>query len=96
MLSLGKCESNDNWVLKDEFNWPDVLLDLDWSSNHPNLICMGSGDGHVLLYNTVNHNLCSHARLEHSKEVSSVAWNASNDRILSSSWDGTIKIVSRE
>lgn len=63
---------------------------------HENQAVVGSGDGSVKLFDISLDQYPIQSWQEHRREVYSVAWNlVAKDTIASSSWDGTIKIVSR-
>lgn len=77
------------------FNWSDALFDVSFVETDPSLIVCASGDGSIILWQLNNANssplLCLR---EHQREVWCVHWSESrsNDALLSSSADGTIKL----
>jgi peroxin-7 len=76
------------------FDTQDALYDTAWSESHENQIVAGSGDGSVKLFDISLSQFPVQSWQEHSREVYSVSWNlVSKDTFVSSSWDGTIKIV---
>lgn len=57
---------------------------------------MSCGDGSVKLFDISVNEFPVRSWQEHKREVFSVYWNlVTKDTFASSSWDGTIKIVSR-
>lgn len=77
------------------FDTQDSLYDTAWSEIHENQIVVACGDGSVKLFDISLENYPVQSWQEHNREVYSVSWNlVSKDTFASSSWDGTIKIVS--
>lgn len=61
---------------------------------HENQLLAACGDGSVKLFDTSADNFPIQNFHEHKREVYAVSWNQiTKDTFLSSSWDGTIKIV---
>lgn len=77
------------------FNWSDALFDVSFVETDPSLIVCGSGDGSIIVWN-LNNNQSTPvvSRREHQREVWCVHWSESrsNDALLSTSADGTIKL----
>ncbi len=77
------------------FNWSDALFDVSFVETDPSLIVSASGDGSILVWRLNNNNSSPLFSLkEHQREVWCVHWSESrsNDALLSSSADGTIKL----
>ncbi|TRY76407.1 hypothetical protein TCAL_00036 [Tigriopus californicus] len=92
-LSVGKYESNNKWTLRDDFSWPDVLLDLAWNPKDPELILIGSGDGYVLWDPEVMHQSSLSTFLGHSELVHESSWSQDhNSTFASCSSDGSALI----
>jgi peroxin-7 len=84
--------SNHN---KLSFNWSDAIFDVSFVETDPSLIVSASGDGSILIWQLNNTNSSPLLSLrEHTREVWCVHWSESrsNDALLSSSADGTIKL----
>lgn len=75
------------------FNWPDALFDVSFVETDPSLIICGSGDGSIIVWK-LNNSLPLLSLKEHQREVWCVHWSESrsNDALLSTSADGTIKL----
>jgi peroxin-7 len=77
------------------YDTQDAIYDTAWSEAHENQIVVGCGDGSVKLFDAALDDFPVQSWQEHNREVYAVSWNlVSKDTFLSSSWDGTIKIVS--
>ncbi|CAF1047800.1 unnamed protein product [Adineta steineri] len=77
------------------FNWSDALFDVSFVETDPSLIVTGSGDGSILIWKLNHTNSSPFVSLrEHNREVWCVHWSESrsNDALLSTSADGTIKL----
>lgn len=73
-------------------NTPDAIYDCSWSETNANVIALACANGDILLHDYAN-NTTKPFKKEHLKESSCVDWNlVDRDQILSTSWDGTIKI----
>ena len=76
------------------FDTQDSLYDTAWSEGHENQIVVACGDGSVKLFDISLNEFPVQSWQEHNREVYAVSWNlVSKDTFVSSSWDGTIKIV---
>jgi len=77
------------------YDTQDSVYDTAWSEAHERQIVVASGDGSVKLFDITLDEFPVQSWQEHKREVYSVSWNlVSKDTFASSSWDGTIKIVS--
>ncbi|KAL9602232.1 MAG: hypothetical protein Q9219_001956 [cf. Caloplaca sp. 3 TL-2023] len=77
------------------FDTQDSLYDLCWSEAHENQCVVATGDGSVKLFDIGLDEFPVQSWQEHKREVYAVHWNlVAKDTFCSSSWDGTIKIVS--
>lgn len=76
------------------FDTNDALYDLAWSELNENQLLAAAGDGALRLFDLA---VDAHPVMiyhEHKREAFSVAWNqTAKDTFVSSSWDGTVKIV---
>jgi peroxin-7 len=78
------------------FETQDSLFDVSWSEDHENQLVVGSGDGSVKLFDIGVDEFPVAQWKEHKREVFSVAWNlVGKDTFASSSWDGTVRVVSQ-
>lgn len=79
------------------YQWPgDGLLDVTWSELSAHIVWLGTGDGHLLVYDL------SDSRQEpiivfkgHQKDVYSLDWNqvrTDSPKVLTCSWDKSIKV----
>ena len=76
------------------FNTQDSAYDTAWSELNENHLVVACGDGSVKMYDMAGSELAVQDWKEHSREVYAVSWNmVSKDSFVSSSWDGTIKLV---
>lgn len=77
------------------YNTPDALYDVAWAENCETQLLTACGDGSVKLFDTKSQGEDPVSEWnEHGREVYSVAYNLiTKDTFVSSSWDGTIKIV---
>ncbi|KAK6591653.1 WD repeat domain-containing protein [Botrytis cinerea] len=77
------------------FDTQDSIYDLSWSESNENQVAVACGDGSVKLFDTAIPEPFPVANFhEHGREVFAVHWNlVSKDTFVSSSWDGTIKLV---
>lgn len=68
---------------------------MSWSESNENQVAVACGDGSVKLFDTAIPEPFPVANFhEHGREVFAVHWNlVSKDTFVSSSWDGTIKLV---
>jgi WD40 repeat protein len=77
------------------FLWSDALFDITFVEDDPSLIVSAGADGAVLVW-SVNSNRTTPISClrEHQREVWCVHWSESrsNDALLSTSADGTIKL----
>jgi WD40 repeat protein len=77
------------------FPWSDALFDVSFVETDPSLMVCAGGDGSILVWalatNSSSPLLCLR---EHQREVWCVHWseNRSDDALLSTSADGTIKL----
>jgi WD40 repeat protein len=79
------------------FDTNDALYDLAWSEINENQLIAAGGDGSLKLFDLGVDEFPVMNFHEHKRETFAVAWNpVSKDTFLSSSWDGTVKIVSRQ
>lgn len=93
LLALGPPPLGSLPVLR--FETQDTLYDVSWSENHENQAVVGCGDGSVKLYDITVNDFPVQNWKEHNREVFSVSWNlVTKDTFCSSSWDGTVKVVS--
>ncbi len=81
------------------FNWSDALFDVSFVETDPSLIVCASGDGSIIVWKLNNNNNNNNSSplfslKEHQREVWCVHWSESrsNDALLSTSADGTIKL----
>jgi len=77
------------------FNWSDALFDVSFVETDPSLIVSASGDGSIIVWKLNKNNSSPLLSLrEHKREVWCVHWSESrsNDALLSTSADGTIKL----
>ena len=76
------------------FDTQDSLYDLSWSETHENQVLVAAGDGSIKLFDIGLDEFPVGSWKEHNREVFAVHWNlVGKDTFCSSSWDGTIKIV---
>lgn len=76
------------------FDTNDSLYDLAWSEINENQLIVACGDGSLKLFDLGVNDFPVMNFHEHKRETFSVAWNpVTKDTFLSSSWDGTVKIV---
>lgn len=89
-----------DWILL--FTWrrydtQDSLYDTTWSEAHENQIVVACGDGSVKLFDIGVNDFPVRSWQEHNREVYAVSWNlVAKDTFVSSSWDGTVKLVSKD
>ena len=77
------------------FDTNDALYDLAWSEINENQLVVATGDGSLKLFDLSAGDFPVMNFHEHKREAFSVCWNPiAKDSFLSSSWDGTVKIVS--
>ena len=80
--------------MTNRFDTNDALYDTAWSETNDNQLIAACGDGSILLYDVNVEKYPVTTWKEHSREVYSVNWNlVTKDSFVSSSWDGTIKMV---
>lgn len=78
------------------FDTNDALYDLSWSEINENQMVVACGDGSIKLFDLNANDFPIMNFHEHKRETFSVCWNpVTKDNFLSSSWDGTVKIVSQ-
>ncbi|KAL8399896.1 hypothetical protein RB594_000346 [Gaeumannomyces avenae] len=77
------------------FDTNDAQYDLAWSELNENQLIVACGDGSIKLFDLGVNEFPVMNFHEHKRETFSVCWNpVTKDTFLSSSWDGTVKIVS--
>lgn len=78
----------------DRFDTNDALYDLAWSEINENQLITACGDGSLKLFDLGVNEFPVMNFHEHKRETFSVCWNpVSKDTFISSSWDGTVKLV---
>lgn len=78
----------------DRYDTNDALYDLAWSEINENQVLAACGDGSIKLFDLGVDNYPVMNYHEHKRETFSVFWNqTTKDTFVSSSWDGTVKIV---
>ena len=76
------------------FDTNDALYDLAWSEINENQLIVACGDGSLKLFDIGVDEFPVMNFHEHKRETFSVAWSpVTKDTFISSSWDGTVKIV---
>jgi peroxin-7 len=81
--------------LSPSFDTNDALYDLAWSELNENQLLAACGDGSIKLFDLGVDTYPVMNYHEHKRETFSVFWNqTTKDTFVSSSWDGTVKIVS--
>jgi peroxin-7 len=76
------------------FDTNDALYDLAWSEINENQLVVACGDGSLKLFDLGVNDFPVMNFHEHKRETFSVNWNpVSKDTFISSSWDGTVKLV---
>lgn len=72
------------------------MYDLAWDETNETQLVVACGDGSVKMYNTSSAQAFPVAEWqEHNREVYAVGFNLiTKDSFVSSSWDGTVKVVS--
>jgi peroxin-7 len=76
------------------FDTNDALYDLAWSEINENQLIVACGDGSMKLFDLGVDEFPVMNFHEHKRETFSVCWNpVSKDTFISSSWDGTVKLV---
>lgn len=76
------------------FDTNDALYDLAWSEINENQIVVACGDGSIKLFDLGVNEFPVMNFHEHKRETFSVCWNPiTKDTFISSSWDGTVKLV---
>lgn len=77
------------------FDTNDALYDLAWSEINENQLIVACGDGSLKLFDLGVNDFPVMNFHEHKRETFSVCWSpVTKDTFVSSSWDGTVKIVS--
>lgn len=78
------------------YDTQDCLFDLAWSELHANQVLVAAGDGSIKLFDLgLAEPFPVQAWREHHREVFAVNWNlVDKSQFCSSSWDGSIRIVS--
>lgn len=81
-------------TLPNSFDTNDALYDLAWSEINENQLLVACGDGSIKLFDIGVDTYPVMNYHEHKRETFSVFWNqTAKDTFISSSWDGTVKIV---
>ena len=81
------------WLCR-RFDTNDALYDLAWSEINENQMIVACGDGSLKLFDLGVNDFPVMNFHEHKRETFSVCWNPiTKDTFISSSWDGTVKIV---
>lgn len=76
------------------FDTNDALYDIAWSEINENQMVVACGDGSIKLFDLGVNDFPVMNFHEHKREAFSVCWNPiTKDNFISSSWDGTVKIV---
>lgn len=76
------------------FDTNDALYDLAWSEINENQLIVACGDGSLKLFDLGANDFPVMNFHEHKRETFSVCWSpVTKDTFVSSSWDGTVKIV---
>lgn len=76
------------------FDTNDALYDLAWSEINENQLIVACGDGSMKLFDLGVNEFPVMNFHEHKRETFSVCWNpVTKDTFISSSWDGTVKLV---
>jgi peroxin-7 len=76
------------------FDTNDALYDLAWSEINENQLIVACGDGSMKLFDLGVNDFPVMNFHEHKRETFSVCWNpVTKDTFISSSWDGTVKLV---
>ncbi|CAG9937116.1 unnamed protein product [Clonostachys rosea f. rosea IK726] len=76
------------------FDTNDALYDLAWSEINENQLVVACGDGSIKLFDLGVNDFPVMNFHEHKRETFAVCWNpVTKDSFVSSSWDGTVKIV---
>jgi WD40 repeat protein len=94
LLEIDKSQSA--LVLLSQAKWKDVLTDVCWNPSSPDLLVTSSGDGHLILWKadySQSDVTKSQSASDTNCEISCVQFNHDGSRLLSSAWDGIIKIV---
>lgn len=98
---LDLTENEDDFKEVKRFHWSDGFFDVVGSEKDPNILISVTGDGCLQLWNLESINedspLSDMPQMiykEHQKEIFSIDWLSvrSNNFVLTSSWDNTIKI----
>ncbi|OBZ73882.1 Peroxisome biogenesis protein 7 [Grifola frondosa] len=95
LVSLGHAPGGVPALSLDKYyETQDGLYDLAWSEIHENQIVTASGDGSLRLWDIMLKDFPICVWQEHTREAFSVDWcNIKKDLFISSSWDGTVKLV---
>jgi peroxin-7 len=76
------------------FDTNDAIYDLAWSEINENQLVVACGDGSLKLFDIGMREFPVMMFHEHKREAFATAWNpVTKDNFISSSWDGTVKIV---
>lgn len=76
------------------FDTNDALYDLAWSEINEKQLIVACGDGSLKLFDLGANDFPVMNFHEHKRETFSVCWSpVTKDSFVSSSWDGTVKIV---
>ncbi|UKZ73962.1 hypothetical protein TrVFT333_001616 [Trichoderma virens FT-333] len=76
------------------FDTNDAIYDLAWSEINENQLVVACGDGSLKLFDIGMKEFPIMIFHEHNREAFAAAWNpVTKDTFISSSWDGTVKIV---
>ena len=82
-------------IVDASFDTNDALYDLAWSEINERQLVVACGDGSIKLFDAAVGEFPVMNFHEHKREAYSVAWSPiTKDAFASSSWDGTVKIVS--
>jgi peroxin-7 len=82
-------------VVEKTFDTNDSQYDLAWSEINERQLAVACGDGSIKLFDMGTNEFPIMNFHEHKRETFSVAWNpVTKDTFISSSWDGTVKVVS--
>jgi peroxin-7 len=83
-------------ALEKAFDTNDAQYDVAWSEINERQLIVACGDGSVKLFDSgLHHGFPVMSFHEHKRETFSVCWSpVTKDTFASSSWDGTVKIVS--
>lgn len=99
ILRLCGLPSQPEALLVRHYDFKDGVFDLAWSEVNKEALVVGGGDGHIYrlhLQSNKSESQPSPIAHSHSKEISSLDWcPLRQDKFLSTSWDGSIKICDK-